>query len=115
MRCVLSIVTLALIQTSMARGESLCAMTMQQAAQSPLCVRWHFTCQFKTDGKPSGQAALLSPTQRYRLLLLIAFQRAQHDCEIFSYQEALAAVQLLLLIDAPTPPPTFQPPAALNR
>jgi hypothetical protein len=72
MRYVLSIVTFALIQTSVAQGEPLCAMTMQQAVQSPLCVRWHFACEFKTDGKPSGQMAVLTPTQRYRLLLLLA-------------------------------------------
>lgn len=113
MRYILSLAMLLLLQVMEARAElQLCAMTRQQAVQSPLCVRWHFACQVSMDGKPSGAAAAINAKDRYRLILLLAFQRAQHDCDTFSYQEALAAVQVLLLIDAPSAPPTFQPPIA---
>jgi hypothetical protein len=118
MRYVLLFATLALFQIRDARAEqTLCAMTAQEAYKSPLCVRWLFTCETTLDPNPTGLAAMIPAAHRYRLLLNVTLHRAELECATFSYQEALAAVQVLLLIDEPmqvgasrgpmtTPPPS---------
>jgi hypothetical protein len=79
-------------------------MTQQQANQSPQCVRWYFTCKAQLGKKPTaGPGAMLDERTRYRLILDIAFSEAQVSCETFSYQEALAAAQVLMLLVAPSP------------
>jgi hypothetical protein len=73
-------------------AQSVCKMTEQQAGKlGPM-------------GAPSGIAASLDPTTRHRLLVAAIFQIAQSKCEIFNYQEALAAMQANTMVDTISPP-----------
>ena len=67
-------------------------MTEEAAYKSPLCVRYLFECTVTPSGPPSGRYADLSPLQILRLRYLAIFSIAARSCEIFSYQEAEAAL-----------------------
>ena len=94
-----------------AKADNICnKMTQQQANQSPECVRWYFSCKVRLGPKPTtGPGAALDARTRYTLILDLAFNEAQGACDIFSYQEALAAVQVHLLVDAPSQSPLSPP------
>jgi hypothetical protein len=100
------IVGLVLGLTLPAHAINICnTMTQQQANQSPQCLRWYFTCKAQLGKKPTtGPGAMLDERTRYRLILDLVFNEAQDNCEMFSYQEALAAAQVLMLLVAPSPP-----------
>jgi hypothetical protein len=97
----IAICALALTATASldVRAEPICAMTKPQADKSPLCLRWYFACR-RTEAKPTP-GAVLDPVTRNRLMLSIILREAQASCEIFSYQEAFAAMQALLIDSGP--------------
>jgi hypothetical protein len=114
MKAILTVtmMTLALLGPMLpAQALDICnTMTEQQANQSPECVRWYFSCTTQLGKKPTtGPAALLTQRDRHKLLLELAFFRAEASCETFSYQEVLAAAQAHLLF-APPLPPSLPPP-----
>jgi hypothetical protein len=96
--CALALTAMASLDV---QAEPICAMTKPQADKSPLCLRWYFACR-RTEAKPSP-GAVLDPATRNRLMLSIVLREAQASCEIFSYQEAFAAMQALLLLDSGPP------------
>lgn len=73
---------------------AICAMPKEEAAKSPLCVRYFFTCE--ATGVPAQGAGIyanLSMEDRQRLMLFAVFTLAERTCEQFNYEEALAAMQ----------------------
>jgi hypothetical protein len=89
-----------------AEAPKICAMSEQQAAQSPLCVQWYFICML--DGQPTrpptGFTVALDPPTRQRLLIFDAFRAAKKKCDIFSLEEALSAARARLPTDDEPPP-----------
>lgn len=70
---------------------SICSMAEQQAIQSPDCVRWHFVCKYRpgTGTPPAG----VDRATFDKMVATAIFLSAERACEIFSYQEAFAALR----------------------
>jgi hypothetical protein len=94
-----------------AQARDLCEMPEQEALKSELCVRWHFSCQTTMPEQATGgRYAILPREARQKLLVSLVFRIAENKCEIFSYREALAAMQAHRLMDEPTVPNSPPPP-----
>jgi len=89
--------TVLLMAATPARAFDLCAMSDVDAKKSPLCLRYMMECTVQAPTEPAPpRYADLSPLQRLEALYMATAGIAAKQCEVFSYEEADAAVRMKL-------------------
>lgn len=80
----------------------LCRLSESEALKSDKCVRWHFACElpkyrngldrYIQDSKSKALSSLTAEDRDYAAAKW-TFRASQENCEVFSYQEAEAALR----------------------